>query len=346
MKAVVYSEEGKPVLEKRPKPILHKSTDAIVKVTLTTICSSDIHILHGAVPNAKPGIILGHEFTGIVEETGSSVRTVKKGDRVAVNVESFCGECFFCRRGFVNNCEDEEGGWMLGCRIDGGQAEYVRIPHADQGLNRIPDSVSDEQALFTGDLLSTGYWAAEQADISAGNTTVVIGAGPAGMCTLIAARLYEPGTLIAVDTDQFRLDTVKKNGLADVILNPQVCDPVEKIRKLTKGRGADSVIEAAGASNTFEMAWKAARPNATVMIEAMYEDSQTLPLPDMYGKNLIFKTGGVDACHCGDILRLIEQGKLDARFMITHRTDLDHALKAYKIFENRADHVIKYAITV
>ena len=149
--------------------------DAIVKVTLTTICSSDIHIKHGAVPKAIPGTILGHEFVGQVVETGSAVKKVKPGDRVAVNVETFCGECFFCRRGFVNNCEHENGGWALGCRIDGGQAEYCRIPCADNGLTKIPDHVTDEEALFTGDILSTGYWAARLGEVKPADTVVVIG---------------------------------------------------------------------------------------------------------------------------------------------------------------------------
>ena len=160
MTAAVYQGKGNIVLEKRPVPRLLHPQDAIIKVTLTTICSSDIHIKHGAVPKAVPGTILGHEFVGIVEKIGAGVKGVRPGDRVAVNVETFCGECYFCKRGYVNNCTDEHGGWALGCRIDGGQSEYVRIPFADNGLTKIPDLVTDEAALFTGDLLSTGYWGA------------------------------------------------------------------------------------------------------------------------------------------------------------------------------------------
>ncbi|MFR2485661.1 MAG: alcohol dehydrogenase catalytic domain-containing protein, partial [Hungatella sp.] len=176
MKAVVYEGNGILRLEERPIPHIMTPRDAVVRVTLTTICSSDIHILHGAVPRAVPGTILGHEFVGIVEEAGSEVTRVKPGDRVAVNVETFCGECFYCQRGYVNNCTDEHGGWALGCRIDGGQSEYVRIPFADNGLTPIPDSVTDEAALFTGDILSTGYWGAGLAEIGEGGTTAVIGA--------------------------------------------------------------------------------------------------------------------------------------------------------------------------
>lgn len=346
MKAVVYEGNGILRLEERPIPHIKTPRDAVVRVTLTTICSSDIHILHGAVPRAVPGTILGHEFVGIVEETGSEVTRVKPGDRVAVNVETFCGECFYCQRGYVNNCTDEHGGWALGCRIDGGQSEYVRIPFADNGLTPIPDSVTDEAALFTGDILSTGYWGAGLAEIGEGGTAAVIGAGPTGLCTMMCARLYHPGKLIAIDTSQERLELAKRRGLADYTLNPRNENVLERVLELTSGRGADSVLEVAGGKDTFQMAWQIARPNAVVCVAALYEEPQVLPLPSMYGKNLIFKTGGVDANSCSEILKLIEEGKLDTGCLITHRTDLAHILEAYEIFEKQADHVIKYAITI
>lgn len=344
MKAAVYRGNGEIVLEERPVPAIQKDTDAIVKVTLAAICSSDIHIRHGAVPRAVPGVILGHEFVGVVAETGSAVKKVKPGDRVAVNVETFCGKCFFCERGFVNNCSDSEGGWSLGCRIDGGQAEYARIPYADQGLTKIPDGVSDEAALFTGDLLSTGYWAAKLEEIEEGDTVAVIGAGPTGMCAMMAAKLYRPGHIAAIDVDAGRLAAAERFGLADVTINPAREDVTERILALTGQRGADRVIEAAGGADTFSMAWKIARPNAVVGIVAMYEEDQTLPLPQMYGKNLIFKTGGVDANACGEIMELIAQGRLDARCLITHRKELKDILEAYRIFENKEDGVIKCII--
>lgn len=220
MKAVVYKGNGRIALEERPKPALLDERDAIVEVTLTTICSSDLHIKHGAVPRAVPGTILGHEFVGRVTEVGSAVKKVKPGDRVAVNVETFCGACFFCKRGYVNNCADENGGWALGCRIDGGQAEYARIPFADNGLTVIPDHVTDEQALFNGDLLSTGYWAAKIGGIQPADTVAVIGAGPTGLCTMLCARLYTPAKVFAIDTDEYRLRLAKERGLADEILLP------------------------------------------------------------------------------------------------------------------------------
>lgn len=346
MKAVVYKGHGEIALEERPKPEFIEETDAIVKVTLTTICSSDIHIKHGAVPKAVPGTVLGHEFVGVVTETGSGVKKVKPGDRVSVNVETFCGECFFCKRGFVNNCTDKDGGWALGCRIDGGQAEYARIPFADNGLTVIPDHVTDEQALFNGDILSTGYWAANIGEIKPADTVVVIGAGPTGLCTMMCARLYSPARIIAADTDEYRLNLAKERGLADITLVSGRDDIEKEVQNVTDGRGADTVFEVAGGDDTFEMAWKIARPNGIVAVVSMYENPQILPLPDMYGKNLVFKTGGVDGSFCREIMDLTACGRLDAGFLITHRCSLDDIMTAYDIFENKRDHVIKYAIRV
>ena len=185
MLAYTYIEQGKFELREKPIPEIQDSWDAIVRVTLGSICSSDLHIKHGSVPRAVSGITVGHEMVGVVEKVGADVTAVKPGDRVTVNVETFCGECFFCRRGYVNNCTDPNGGWALGCRIDGGQAEYVRVPYADRGLNRIPDTVSDEQALLVGDVLATGFWAARISEVSEEDTVLIIGAGPTGICTLL-----------------------------------------------------------------------------------------------------------------------------------------------------------------
>ena len=346
MKAVVYKGNGKVALEERPMPQILDEKDAIVRVTLTTICSSDIHIKHGAVPRAVPGTILGHEFVGEVTAVGSAVKKVRPGDRVSVNVETFCGECFFCRRGFVNNCIDDAGGWALGCRIDGGQAEYARIPYADNGLTVIPDHISDEQALFNGDILSTGYWAAKIGEIKPADTVAVIGAGPTGLCTMMCARLYTPAAIIAIDTDGHRLELAKKRGLADITLIPGKDDIEEEVIKASSGRGADTVFEVAGGEDTFQTAWRIARPNAVVAVVAMYGEPQILPLPDMYGKNLIFKTGGVDGSYCQEIMDLTARGRLDASFLITHRCTLDHIMEAYDVFENKKDDVIKYAVDV
>lgn len=344
MLAYTYKKHGLFQLEEKEKPVLLAPSDAIVRVTLASICTSDLHIKHGSVPRAVPGITVGHEMVGIVEETGADVTKVKPGDRVTVNVETFCGHCFFCRQGFVNNCEDPDGGWALGCRIDGGQAEYVRVPQANQGLNRIPDSVSDEQALFVGDILATGYWAARISEIKKEDTVLIIGAGPTGICTLLCVLLKEPRQVIVCETDPQRADFVRRHYPQVLVCNPVKEDMEAFVKSHSDHGGADVVLEAAGAENTFEMAWKCARPNAIVTVVALYDRPQLLPLPDMYGKNLTFKTGGVDGCDCEAILKLIEEGKIDTTPLITHTLPLNQIEEAYQIFEEKKEGVIKVAV--
>ena len=342
MLAYTYVAKGKFELLEKPKPVLQDSRDAIVRVTLASICTSDLHIKHGSVPRAVPGITVGHEMVGVVEATGSAVTSVRPGDRVAVNVETFCGECFFCRNGWVNNCTDPNGGWALGCRIDGGQAEYVRVPYADQGLNRIPDTVTDWQALFVGDILATGYWAADISGINAGDTVLIIGAGPTGICTLQCVLLKRPKRVIVCERDPRRLAFIKEHYPQVLTVGPE--SVYEFILAHSDHGGADVVLEVAGSPETFRMAWQCARPNATVTIVALYDEAQTLPLPEMYGKNLTIKTGGVDGCKCAETLALIEQGKIDTTPLITHTFPLKDIAAAYDIFENRRDGVIKAAI--
>lgn len=344
MLAYTYKEKGKFVLEEKEKPVLLDEQDAIVRVTLASICSSDIHIKHGAVPRAVPGITVGHEMVGIVEEVGIKVTKVKPGDRVTVNVETFCGKCFFCQNGYVNNCTDKNGGWALGCRIDGGQAEYVRVPYADQGLNLIADSITDEEALFVGDVLATGFWAARISEISQEDTVVIIGGGPTGICTLLCVMLKHPKKIILCEVDAERIAFIKAHYPDVLVVNPLQTDAEAFVRENSDHGGADRVLEVAGGSHTFELAWKVARPNAIVTVVALYEEDQILPLPQMYGKNLTFKTGGVDGCDCDEILSLIEQKKIDTTPLITHTFPLSEIEEAYDIFENRKEQVIKVAI--
>ena len=342
MLAYTYIEHGRFGLLDKPKPELKDSRDAIVRVTLGSICTSDLHIKHGSVPRAVPGITVGHEMVGVVEQVGSRVTSVKPGDRVTVNVETFCGECFFCQHGYVNNCTDVNGGWALGCRIDGGQAEYVRVPYADRGLNRIPDSVSDEQALFVGDVLATGFWAARISEISGDDTVLVIGAGPTGICTLLCVMLKKPKRIIVCEKSSERIRFIREHYPDVLVTEPEECK--EFVLRNSDHGGADVVLEVAGAVDTFRLAWECARPNAVVTVVALYDNPQILPLPDMYGKNLTFKTGGVDGCDCAEILRLIEAGKIDTTPLITHRFPLTKIEEAYRVFENRLDGVIKVAI--
>lgn len=344
MLAYTYKEQGKFVLEEKEKPMLQDDQDAIVRVTMASICSSDLHIKHGAVPRAVSGITVGHEMVGIVEEIGSKVTKVKLGDRVTVNVETFCGECFFCKNGFVNNCTDKNGGWALGCRIDGGQAEYVRVPYANQGLNKIVDTISDEEALFVGDVLATGFWAAKISEIREEDTVLIIGGGPTGICTLLCVMLKHPKKIILCEIDPERIAFVRKHYPDVMVVNPEETDVETFVKQNSDHGGADRVLEVAGSAHTFELAWRAARPNAIVTVVALYEENQILPLPQMYGKNLIFKTGGVDGCDCDEILKLIEEKKIDTTPLITHTFPLKEIEKAYDIFENRKEHVIKIAI--
>ena len=327
----------------KPEPQIVDPRDAIVRVTLSSICTSDLHIKHGSVPRAVRGITVGHEMVGVVEAVGSGVTSVRRGDRVAVNVETFCGECFFCRHGYVNNCTDPNGGWALGCRIDGGQAEYVRVPYADQGLSPIPGNVSDEQALFVGDILATGFWAARISEIAEDDTVLIIGAGPTGLCALQCVMLKRPKRIIVCEKSEERAAFVRVHYPEVLVTAPDNCK--DFVLDNSENGGADVVLEVAGGDDTFRLAWDCARPNAIVTIVALYDRPQVLPLPDMYGKNLTFKTGGVDGCDCNEILGLIAEGKIDTTPLITHKFPLSRIEEAYRIFESKSDGVIKIAVT-
>ena len=342
MLAYTYIDKGHFALVEKPKPTLIEPTDAIVRVTMSSICSSDLHIKHGSVPRAVRGITVGHEMVGVVEEVGSEVTNVKPGDRVTINVETFCGECFFCRNGYVNNCTDPNGGWALGCRIDGGQTEYVRVPLANQGLNYIPDSVTDSQALLVGDVLATGFWATRISEITEEDTVLIIGAGPTGICTLLCVMLKRPKRIIVCEKSEDRRRFVREHYPEVLLTTPEECK--EFVLKNSDHGGADRMLEVAGSDDTFRLAWECARPNAIVTVVALYDRPQMLPLPEMYGKNLTFKTGGVYGCDCEEVLRLIEAGKIDTTPLITHRFPLSKIDEAYRIFENKSDGVIKVAI--
>ena len=242
----------------------------------------------------------------------------------------------------MNNCTDPNGGWALGCRIDGGQAAYVRVPYADQGLDRIPDGVSDDQALFVGDILATGFWAAKISEITPEDTVLIIGGGPAGICTLQCVMLQNPEKIILCEKDEVRIRFVQKHYPGVVVCTPETCR--KTVASLSEHGGADVVLEVAGADNTFSLAWECARPNGIVTVAALYDRPQILPLPQMYGKNLTFKTGGVDGCDCAEILQLIREGKIDTTPLITHRFRLDDIQEAYQLFEEKKEGVIKIAI--
>lgn len=344
MKALVYNKDfdGHIDLVDRNKPEIIEPKDAIVKVKLSAICTSDLHVKKGFVPRAENNIILGHEFVGEIVAIGKDVKNLSVGDRVCANCETFCGQCYFCKRGYINNCIN--GGWELGCRIDGCQAEYVRVPFADNGLTKLPENVSYENALFVGDILSSGYFGAEMCEIKEGDVVAVIGSGPVGLCAMMCAKYLGAESVVAIDLDDTRLEIAKKERIADYAFNPKNCDIEDEIKKLTQNRGADGIIECAGNAESFEMSWKIARANAIVGVVAMYEEDLKLPLPKMYGKNLTFKTGGVDAVHCEKLVKMIEEKKISTDFLITHKFKLSNIIEAYRIFEEKPQGCLKIAI--
>lgn len=342
MLAYTYIEKGRYGFVDKTIPTIQNASDAIVRVTLSSICTSDLHIKHGCVPRAVPGVTFGHEMVGVVCSVGTDVVNVRPGDRVTVNVETFCGECFFCQHGYVNNCTSPDGGWALGCRIDGGQAAYIRVPMANMGLTKIPSSVSDRQALFVGDILATGFWAARISEISNQDTILIIGAGPTGICTLLCAQLKHPKRIIVCERSKSRRQFVRNHYPDVYVVSPEQSPDI--VLSHSDHGGADRVIEVAGGSDTFQLAWKCARSNAIVTVVALYDQPQVLPLPEMHGKNLTFKTGGVDGCDCDEILKLIESGEIDTTPLITHSFPLEQIDKAYQLFESKQDGVIKIAI--
>ncbi len=341
MKALIWNKDKTIEIVEKEIPKIINDEDTIVKVTYSSICTSDLHIVEGFVPKAIEKTTLGHEFVGIIVKKGKNVK-LKIGDRVAVNCESFCGKCFYCKKGYVNNCEN--GGWLLGCSIDGAASEYVRVPFSNQALTKIPKNVTDKNALFIGDILSTGFWSAKIAQPEKNDTIAILGAGPVGLCSALSLRYFGVKRIILIDINDFRLDIAKKEGLADFTINPYKKDVIEEILKLTQNKGADRVIEAAGAKNTFETAWKIARANSIVVIPAMYEENQILPLPLMYGKNLTFKTGGVDASCCKLLMKLIEKKKISTDFLITNEINFNDIIEGYQFFKNNKDKCLKIAV--
>jgi len=339
MKAFVYHGPENMSLDQVPKPKILKPTDAIVKVTTSTICGTDKHIRHGGLPEVEPGRIIGHEFCGIVEEVKPAVTKFKKGDRVAVSCVTQCMNCFYCRRGMYSQCVD--GSWIFGYMIDGCQADYVRVPYADSGMYIIPEGLTDEDVIFVGDILSTGYYGAEMGRIQPGDTVAVFGSGPVGMCAMATARLWGPANIIAVDIDDSRLEFAQKNGWADMGLNPNKVDVPQAIKDLTEGRGADVTIEANGFEPTFKGALDSVRPGGTVSVIGVFETPQTVPMNKLWIKNITITMGLVNANRIPELINLIKAGKINMKPLITHSLPLSEVAEAYDIFEERRDNAIK-----
>lgn len=342
MKALVYHGPGNISLDDVPTPQLLKDDDAIVRVTTSTICGTDIHIWHGDMPEVEAPRIIGHEFCGEIVAVGSAVHNVKVGDRCAISCVTQCGECFYCKRGTYSHCDT--GSWIFGYMIDGCQAEYVRVPHANLGCHVIPEGLCDEDVLFVGDILSTGYFGAEHGNIQPGDTVMVSGCGPVGMCAMATAKLWGPRKVVAVDTNQSRLDFAVANGYADLGLNPLDCDVAEEIRKMTDGRGADVCIEAVGVTPTFDLAVNAVRPGGHVSVVGVFAAPVELAMNKLWIKNITISMGLVNSNRIPELIGLIKDGKLNMRPLQTHCAPLNDILKGYDIFGGKKDNCIKWVV--
>ena len=336
MKALVYEGPGLKSWKDVPEPHIEDDTDAIVRVDATTICGTDLHILKGDVPEVTPGRILGHEAVGTVTEVGSGVKSLVPGNRVLVSCISACGRCRYCREGRFGQCLGG-GGWILGHLIDGTQAEAVRVPFADTSTHRVPDGVPDEDVLMLADILPTAYEVGVlNGRIQPGDTVAVVGAGPIGLSAILAANLYSPSHVVAIDLADRRLDAAKQFG-ADITVNNARQDPLEVVRGLTDGLGADVAIEAVGVPASFELCTELVRPGGHVANIGVHGHPATLHLESLWIRDVTVTTGLVDTSSTPTLLRLVAGGKIAAGRFVSHRFGLQDMLEAYDVFGRAAD---------
>lgn len=334
MKALVYLGSRQKALEERPRPEVAAATDAIVKITKTTICGTDLHILKGDVPACKPGLILGHEGVGIVESVGSGVTFFKPGDRVLISCISACGKCVYCRKLMYSHCTT--GGWILGHTIDGTQAEYVRIPHADTSLYLIPDGADEEALVMLSDILPTGFECGVlNGKVQPGDSVAIVGAGPIGLAALLTAQFYSPAEIIMIDLDDNRLDVAKRFG-ATATVNSGQADALDLIRKLTGGRGVDAAIEAVGVPATFELCQQIVAPGGVIANIGVHGKKVDLHLENLWDRNITITTRLVDTVSTPMLLNVVQSGKIDPQSLITHRFKFDDIVGAYEVFSNAA----------
>lgn len=335
MKALVYQGPGKKALEERPKPDIVDPTDAIVRITKTTICGTDLHILKGDVATCTPGRILGHEGVGVIDQVGTSVTAFKAGDRVLISCISACGKCDYCRKQMYSHCTT--GGWILGNKIDGTQAEFVRIPYADTSLYPIPDGADEEALVMLSDILPTGFECGVlNGKVQPGNAVAIVGAGPIGLAALLTAQFYSPASIVMIDLDENRLAVAKKFGATSTI-NSNNGDAVAKIMQMTSGRGVDTAIEAVGIPATFELCQKIIAPGGTIANIGVHGVKVDLHLELLWDRNLTITTRLVDTVSTPMLLNVLQSRKLDASRLITHRFKLDGVLEAYEAFGHAAE---------
>ncbi|MBD0422721.1 zinc-dependent alcohol dehydrogenase family protein [Streptomyces sp. TRM S81-3] len=335
MKGYVFHGPGQAAWEEVSDPDLKERTDAVVRVDAVTICGTDLHILKGDVPEVRPGTVLGHEAVGEVVEVGGDVRTVRPGDRVLVSCITACGRCRYCREGAYGQCLGG-GGWILGHLIDGTQAEYVRVPHADLSVHALPGAVTNEDAVLLADIFPTAYEVGVlNGRVRPGDTVVVVGAGPIGLAAIATARLFAPERIVAVDMAAARLEAARKLG-AEAVADARE-EPGQLVSDLTEGLGADVVIEAVGVPETFEMCTRMVRPGGHVANVGVHGKPATLHLEDLWIKNLTITTGLVDTHSTPTLLRMVAAGRLPTTQLVTHTFPLDHMAEAYDVFARAAD---------
>ena len=335
MKALIYNGPGKKALEDRPMPEIKAPTDAIVKLTKSTICGTDLHILKGDVPTCKPGTILGHEGVGIIEKVGNAVTSFKPGDHVIVSCISSCGTCDYCRRGMYSHCS-RGGGWILGNTIDGTQAEYLRTPFADTSLHHVPAGAQEEALVMLSDILPTGFECGVlNGKVSPGSTVAIVGAGPIGLAALLTAQFYSPAEIIMIDLDENRLKVSKTFG-ATTTINNSDGKAVEKVMKMTGGRGVDTAIEAVGVPATFITCEDIVGPGGIIANVGVHGVKVDLHLEKLWAQNISITTRLVDTVTTPMLLKVLQSNKIDANKLITHRFKFSQMMEAYDTFSAAA----------
>ena len=335
MQALIYNGPGQKALEERPKPAIQKPSDAIVRITKTTLCGTDLHILKGDVPTCKPGTILGHEGVGVVDAVGPGVTTFKPGDKVLISCISACGRCEPCRKGMFSHCST--GGWILGNSIDGTQAEFVRIPHADTSLYPIPPGADEEALVMLSDILPTGFECGVlNGRVKPGSSVAIVGSGPIGLAALLTAQLYSPAEIIMIDLDDGRLEVGKRFG-ASATINSTDGKAASQVMKLTGGRGVDTAIEAVGIPATFELCQEIVAAGGTIANVGVHGVKADLHLEKLWSHNITITTGLVDTVSTPMLLKTLLAKRIDAKQLITHRFRLADILKAYDTFGKAAD---------